>query len=325
MTSVRSLALTAFAVAAFAIPGVLTASAGDGFWDAPEPRSDYQRAMDLGDRYSQRAGREVRRMKRHYARLAADAYEQAAALDPKAAEPHFRAAKVLYGTWVENSNLRDETQTVRVIEHFDAFERLAPLDPRLTTKVLFDRALSLSKLGGEKNFLRSVEDYDRLLALGDPANQGLYLSNSAEALMAAGRLERAVERYEDAFETYPKPLHRHGLAVALDRDGQEQRARELLREAIRPERGDPAPMAWLRQGGVFFIPYGDVLYYRALGHDAVGDFANALVLFRHFVRVCESPLYKPRALAHIRRLEAMPRAKRGRKTIDLPGLGRVRF
>jgi tetratricopeptide (TPR) repeat protein len=239
---------------------------------------------------------------------AAARYEKAAELLPDREEPHYRAAQLLSGFFVSSIDHPDPDITQRAIAHWNAFEALAPRDVRLRT-ILFDRSIAYTKLGGDESYRRAVADYDRHIALHDLAgayglNVAVWLSNSGEVLMALGQLDQAVARYQQAIEYSSAALYKYGLAVALDRDGREAKARQIMEEAARYDAGDDGrPMGSLRSRDVFFIPEGDIHYYYALGYESLGDTETALAQYRAFVDRAQSDRYVGQARAHIRRLE----------------------
>ena len=106
----------------------------------------------------------------------------------------------------------------------------------------------------------------------DPNERAVLYINSAESMMALGRLEEAIAMYRrgiDAgqlalrsgfLQSQSQALHLLGLAVALDRDEQEEKALASARRAIEL---DPA-LSQLHDPHVFFVPDGDVLYYEAM-------------------------------------------------------------
>ena len=163
----------------------------------------------------------------------------------------------------------------------------------------------------------SLSTYERHLQLGGP--EGLVHANTAEVLMALGRLPEAVEGYRRAIEleTRRPPGHGrdaalalalYGLAVALDRDEQGDAAAEPLRRAIAldpraallPGPGEP--------GGedLFFIPSGDVHYYRGLALRAQGRPQDAVEAFQRFCASVPDSRFVARAEAHLRQLGRPP-------------------
>ena len=274
----------------------------------------YRTAMRLGDRQAARAadlanrgyqGRAV-----SMALRAVAAYETAIKADPSQGEPHYRAAEVLYGHFVSELHKPDERPALRAIAHWDEFEKKAPQDPRLE-EMLFRRGFTCTKLGGEKMFRRAVADYEAQLRLLDaatapPRDMANVLSNKAEIHMALGELDQALTHYYQALDYVHEPLYAYGLAVALDRDGQLARAREVLASY----KFDPHE---LHRVGVFFIPEGDIYWYESLGHESLGRYESAANYMRRYLTAQPRSPYAARARESLKSLEARARAGKGGK------------
>jgi tetratricopeptide (TPR) repeat protein len=303
-----------------------SAAPSDDMWQraaAPAAQEAYRAAMQRGDQYALRAAEQQTlghgEPANSLALRAAEAYERAAAFDRKAAEPSYRAAEVLYLHFVEESNHPQKHPAARAIRHWAEFERKAPRDPRLES-IYFRRSLTYTKLGGADNYKLAAADYEKELRLIDPGSApeeqlARVLSNAAEIYMALGDLDRALTLYYDSIEyaTQSQRLYAFGLAVALDRDGQAAKAREIIRrfggysyEVLNP-----------RDGGVFFIPDGDEHYYHALGQETAGQLESAVNHFRQFLRAQPGSPYAGRARQNIERIEARMRSKgngKGKRT-----------
>jgi tetratricopeptide (TPR) repeat protein len=101
-----------------------------------------------------------------------------------------------------------------------------------------------------------------------------------DELMAAGRLTEAIDEYGRAVTLAPdKPVPRLAHAVALDRDGQVDRARAELDVVVTL---DPA-LQRLDGADYIFVPAADVHYYRALALGARGSAAAARAELRAFL------------------------------------------
>ncbi|WP_428265275.1 hypothetical protein [Haliangium sp.] len=284
----------------------------------------YRRELDKGDEYAVLA-LEARSMRRppglrarspstvHMTRLAlaaVEAYENAAALRPQAAEPHLRAAQVLHeyflsprGVGVGYPLIRDRARAEQALAHWQSFEDRAPLDPRVVD-TLFERGLVHTRLAGQRDLENAIACYETLLERIDPSqvlsiNYGIYLGNLAETYMMVGRVEDAIATYERALDHGNRATHGYGLAVALDRDGQTTRAREvMLTYAMADQLRD------LADGGTFFVPEGEKDYYLALGYESLGEMALAARHYRRFIASGAHPRFQPRARDNLRRVEA---------------------
>src|SRR5687767_3911417 len=171
------------------------------------------------------------------AREALKSYERALALGPPDADIHYRAltaAKLIADEGGICHPCRDGYEAVA--RHIDALRRLDPLDTR-EVEYAWEMSVALSKLGAlggpsaDQHFERAVVEYDRwrrLVNETDPQLAPLLstcYANAAELLMALGRLDESIAQYQTAIELNPiEPLGYFGLAVALDRDGQWDKA-----------------------------------------------------------------------------------------------------
>ena len=308
----RGALAAAFAVG-LAFPRAAPAEVPSSLWSVTD---DYSRALAAADELAiaaAAAGRRKRLVRaRELALKAADSYSAAAALRPSAPEPHYRAAETLYWVLLQTDVLQDEEPALRAIAHWTRFLELAPSDPRLTD-VLFRRSIARSKLGGEGHLRRGIADYQHQLRLSDPGHHeqmALLESNVAELYMAVGELEEAIVHYLAALEHKPGDrLYAFGLAVAFDRDGQKERAHETLQAALGPS-GESRTRELDREG-VFFIPEGDIEYYRALAHESAGEWDEAASRYRLFLRKQPTSRYALRAKRNLAAAEKR-RAARGR-------------
>jgi tetratricopeptide (TPR) repeat protein len=164
----------------------------------------------------------------------------------------------------------------------------------------------------------ALGEYDRHIRLGEA--QAAAYANSAEILMALGRLGEAEDRYREAIrlEAQEQPgrerdenlaLAFYGLGVALDRDEQTAAAREAVARALALD----AKMELLdaAQGSekgekseVFFVPPGDVHYYRGLALLVAGRAQEAADAFQRFLGEQRGGRFGPRAEAHLLALSA---------------------
>jgi tetratricopeptide (TPR) repeat protein len=166
-----------------------------------------------------------------------------------------------------------------------------PADPTAGRGRWLQRALDLTKAG---RYDAAARAYAAALAAG--ASDAAVYTNLAEVLMADGRLGEAEARYRDAIAVATAAgaidvrgavpdlvLADYGLAVALDRDDQPLAAREMMaRASALDPRSAVLELAGRREGDLFFVPDGEVLYYQALAASVAGRRAEALEAFRRF-------------------------------------------
>jgi tetratricopeptide (TPR) repeat protein len=206
-----------------------------------------------------------------------------------------------------------------IVRHTDALRRLLPMNPR-DPYLHEGLTISLSKLGAadparaQSLFERAVDEYEDYIDTIDEAdapqalNAGRVHSNMAELLMAVGRLEEAINHYNTSVEFSPnEPLNHLGLAVAYDRDGQWSNAYDAMSRAISLNSGllgqDPTKSR-LTQEGVFFVPQGEIHYYRALGLQVLGRGKEAIAYYERFIQETVDPRWHARAREHIAELTA---------------------
>jgi tetratricopeptide (TPR) repeat protein len=181
----------------------------------------------------------------------------------------------------------------------------------------------------------ALADYDQHIRLGEA--QPTAYANSAEILMALGRLHEAQDRYREAIRLEGQSpagrdrdenlaLAYYGLAVALDRDEQAAAAREAVARALE---GDPR-MALLdaarddEGGGIFFVPPGDVHYYRGLALAVLARPREAADAFQRFLAEQRPSRYGRRAETHLLALAAGGEESRPRARFRVAAAGTVR-
>ena len=222
---------------------------------------------------------------------------------------------------------------------------------RAAAAVSFGRARALARTPAEESrcsllaaiensragrFEQALAEYDQHIRLGEA--EGDAYSNSAEILMALGRLGEAQDRYREAIrlEDQARPaipghdrdeylaLAYYGLGVALDRDEQGQAAREAIARAVLH---DPRMILLdaARDGrsDVFFVPPGDVHYYRGLALMVMGRPREATDAFQRFLSEQRQSRWGKRAEAHLLALAAGAEG-RSRSRLKLVAAGTVR-
>jgi tetratricopeptide (TPR) repeat protein len=237
--------------------------------------------------------------------------EKARALDPADPEAHLLAARA----WALVDPLQPEACKAGTCEKAAAELALAQkLDVHgiAAEKIASELGIVLSRMGRWEEALAEYEralrrvDPERPLVAGlweDASGRSILYSNSAETLMALGRIEQAIVRYRQARDTAEGgklewQLANWGLGVALDRDEQEDAARQAIARAL--ER-DPT-MGQLSSDGVFFEPPGDKQYYLALGHEVAGDHAEAMAAWKAYLAHPDAR-WARRARQHLAALE----------------------
>lgn len=246
------------------------------------------------------------------AREALKAYERALELGPDDGDIHYRALTAAKLIADENGichACRDGYEAV--VRHIDALRRIDPQDVR-EVEYAWEMALALSKLGAlggpdaQQHFERAVDEYERwrrMIDETDPAVAQMLstcYANAAEVLMAVGRLDEAIAKYQMAVELNPiEALGYFGLAVALDRDGQWEKTAATMKEGL----SRPDGLRRLEDPNVFFVPEGEIYYYFALAHQVQGaDPAMVNAEYQRFLSRARASKYAARAREHMAEL-----------------------
>lgn len=263
---------------------------------------------------------------------AIEAYRGAANVRPTQAEPFYRIGSVLNSFFFDDcdGNLPtirlppvtctahnvDKTARARdMVEAWDKFEALAPLDPRLND-LLVTRAITRTKLVSSSKdptalLEAAAKDYQAVLDREDGMMRErfnsnglgrLVLGNLAETHMMLGNVERAIEVYFDAQRFGASSSTMFGLAVALDRDDRTGDAFTVIR-GLGQDQFEEFHRDWER-GLVFFVPAGEEKYYFALASEALGNTGEAIEYWKLYIRSGAHPKFQPRAKEHLDKLLA---------------------
>ena len=238
--------------------------------------------------------------------------EQAIRERPREAAPHIVLARILTVADPQHPEACRPKACERAITELKEARRLDGNGAE-SERIAAELGLVLSRLGAYED---ALAEYDRALKLVDPERRpsvfedygrSVLFGNSAETLMALGRIPEAIERYRQA-EAVATPgdieweLAEWGLGVALDRDEQVDKSRQAVQRALD---FDPT-MSVLADDAVFFEPAGDKHYYEALGHEVAGDRELALAAWRAFLMEAPASPYARRARVHLAEIKRTP-------------------
>ncbi len=318
---------------ALVLLAALAGSASANVWQrAAESGSEakqelYEAAMKAGDEAAQQG------MSRHasiptvrkFLDAADKAYRQAAAARPDSPEPWYRLGKLVYtyifdceafpasfDIWVSPlCGTFDRKRAAEVIEAWDQFEKLAPLDPRASvmlghSHLLFERAILHTKMvdavnakANKEHLEAAARDYEEILKRTDVADDTFepVLSNLAETYMMLDRLDEAVDTYREALRRGATIETQFGLAVALDRDDRGDEANDLI-VRLGPSAVEEFRLRVIRQF-TFFVPDGEQFYYFALMDEALGRIDTSIEYWKLYIRSNAHPEFQPRAKQHL--------------------------
>lgn len=243
---------------------------------------------------------------------AAQAFRDAAQIDPTAADPYYYLALLLIYARLECRGC-DFTPRIALdaLAAIDAFEARSPLDPRLGISLLTKRAIYHTRLAGtvtgdaaKKHLEIALTNYRTTVErhAATRSDSEVVYGNMAETLMMLGDVEGAIEQYRHALRIRPSSSVTLGLAVALDRDERGTEARSMIREL-----GPQAIVEWemsVSAGETFYVPEGEVYYYRALINEAFGNHEAAIEGYDRFVQSRAHPTFSPRATSNRNALRA---------------------
>jgi len=275
--------------------------------DAESAQFSYDRNLEAGNEDVQLAVTDVQNSseKMHHALHALTEYRNAIKAKPDAAEAHYRLGIAEYTFFLAckdpnimcDPNALDPQVMQDVVEHWHKFRELAPLDIR-GESLLFSCAILHTKLGTQDNLLQAIADYEALIdrregtdAIG--GDKETVLSNLAETYMMVDRIDDSIATYDRAVALGADTSTIYGLAVALDRDGQGTRARELITRL-----GADAYQEFqdkIAKGLTFFVPDGEVYYYLALVDEALGLYQQSIIHWDLYIRSGAHPQFQPRA------------------------------
>jgi tetratricopeptide (TPR) repeat protein len=243
---------------------------------------------------------------------AAQAFRDAAQIDPTAADPHYYLALlIMYGRLECRGCDFEPRLATEALAAIDAFEARAPLDPRLGISLFTKRAIYHTRLAGfttgdtaKKHLEIALVNYRITVErhAATRADSEVVYGNMAETLMMLGDVEEAIEQYRQALRVRPSTGVTLGLAVALDRDERGTEARSLLRDL-----GTAAIGEWelsVSSGDTFYVPEGEVYYYRALINETFGNVEAAIDGYDRFIQSRAHPQFTPRAIANRNALRA---------------------
>jgi tetratricopeptide (TPR) repeat protein len=299
-------------VAALVFAGAALARA-DTVWDRAIADGETEAAMDTYRRQLEAGNEEVTlaaseppgRSKYNRVRRAITAYRNAVTAAPDEPEAHYRLGITAYtyllvcdigATVLCDPDHPDPAVMQDVADHWHRFTELAPLDIR-GTGLLFARAILHTKLTTRENLELAIVDYESILERIEGFERGTDLSavvsNLAETYMMVGRLDEAIAAYERSAGMGGDISSMYGLAVALDRDGQGTRARQII-SGLKLAAFETFQTN-VSSGKTFFVPPGEVNYYLALAEESLGMPQQALVHWERFLQSKAHPQFAPRA------------------------------
>lgn len=289
--------------------------------DEQAKQADYEQAMADGDEQALLAASESTsnsRLKKLILKAVED-YERAAIARPDQAEPHWRAANILHGFFLDCDvgmplclgDTVDASIYKRIFDHWNALEKIDPLDPRLTD-ILFERAIMHTRMATDDDLRAATVDYETFLDRENHTsnlghNDYVVVGNLAESYMMIGELDKAIARYHEALDIAAETSLYYGLAVAYDRSGEGAKAREIIASI-----GEDAWKTWqddVLRGNTFYVPEGEVYYYVALTNEALGHDEDAMAAWQNFIDSGAHPIFDDRARENLKALRAKAAAK----------------
>jgi tetratricopeptide (TPR) repeat protein len=205
----------------------------------------------------------------------------------------------------------------RYKESLASLSKARKLEPKhlYMADIGFKQGIIYTVLG---DFPKAIKAYE--LALDNTTEsdiKGVIYANTAECLMASGKIRQAILFYQRSLEAKPGSNSQAlwGLAVALDRDQQITRAYQAARAAYRL---DPK-LEHIKGPSVFFVPKGEKHYYLGLAYEVAGHLDRSLKHWRSYIKALPKSPWLHRAKSHERRVlslraKATPMVRRNRKS-----------
>ncbi len=176
----------------------------------------------------------------------------------------YRLAQIYYRLFDVDAEIENIRRAATHFEFVAASER-TPSTQR--AHALMSLAICYARLARHDE---EIVAYQRAIALQpDPVSHAVLLANQAEGFMARGHIIAAVHGYRASLRATPSPLMIDtgvttlwGLAVALDRSGDLDRAIENIRRARSFDPNDQR----IQGDHWFYVPAYDQHWYEALGY-----------------------------------------------------------
>jgi tetratricopeptide (TPR) repeat protein len=266
----------------------------------------YDRAISDGDDALVKAlsGEQprVKRAKAFY--VAINFYRAAALAQPTDTAPYLRISHALEQVWIQCETdkvpwcLKQQsffsTKAGRELaDVFGTLQQLSPNDVRVNN-LANSMAVIFTRLHTPADLARAAELYQRTLQ--QEPEDATAKSNLAEVYMMMQQLDRAIELYRDVVAKSGDTSTVIGLAVAMDRSGQPKAARRLLSRLT-----EDNVNLWenaIAGGDTFYVPEGEVHYYRALIAEVRGDAKSAEQLWTQFIASGANPAFAATAAAN---------------------------
>jgi tetratricopeptide (TPR) repeat protein len=219
--------------------------------------------------------------------LALPIADRAARLSPDDPEIVYLRARILY----------DLERWREAVEALEPLITAAPRAP-LVTEIALVLGVALTRLD---RFADAAAAYRVFLDEEVwPLRRAIALTNLAETHIAQEQLQLALDCFREALATDATySLAYFGMAVALDRLGEQGRAREVMLQGLTVGMG----LSELSNPDVFYVPQWEIHYYRALAQEALGQPDRALEEWQAFLEGGgDDGPYAETVRGHLRRL-----------------------